>query len=304
MNTELRTAVIPAAGLGTRFLPMTKAIPKELLPVVDRAAIHYVVQEALAAGIGHIVIVTSAGKGALEDYFTPSPEVERTLREKGNDAVADELSLFTEQLRFSYPIQREQLGLGHAVLCAKDAVGPQPFAVLLPDDLLVDAEPVLAQMVRAWREHPGNYLAVEEVPADRISAYGVVDPAPDGRMDGRTYRLRGMVEKPSVAEAPSDLGIVGRYILTPEVFDALERTRPGAIGEIQLTDGIALAMEHQAVYAYRFSGTRYDCGTPMGLLHASLEMALRRDDMAPQVRGWLKGLGPRATSRPRGITGR
>ena len=290
MAAEVKTAVIPAAGLGTRFLPMTKAVPKELLPVVDRPAIHYVVREALAAGIEHIVIVTAENKGALKEYFTPSAEVERMLRGKGNDSVADELRQFADRLRFSYPLQEGQLGLGHAVLCAKDAVGRQPFAVVLPDDLIVDEQPVLAQMFQAWRRHPGNYLAVEEVPADQISAYGVVDPAPDGNLDERVYRLRGMVEKPPAEQAPSNLGIVGRYILMPEVFDTLERTRPGAIREIQLTDGIALTMEHQPTYAYRFPGTRYDCGTPMGLLHASFSMALQRPDMAPQVREWVKGM--------------
>ena len=291
MAAEVKTAVIPAAGLGTRFLPLTKAVPKELLPVVDRPAIHYVVREALAAGIEHIVIVTAESKGALKEYFTPSWEVERMLREKGNDSVADELRQFADRLRFSYPLQEEQLGLGHAVLSAKDAVGTQPFAVILPDDLIVDEQPVLAQMLQAWRRHPGNYLAVEEVPADEISAYGVVDPEPEGHLDERVYRLKGMVEKPPAAQAPSNLGIVGRYILMPEVFDTLERTQPGAIREIQLTDGIALAMELQPTYAYRFSGTRYDCGTPLGLLHASLSMALQRPDTTPQVREWLEELG-------------
>ncbi len=289
-TTVVRTAVIPAAGLGTRFLPMTKAVPKELVPVVDRPAIHYVVMEAMAAGIEHIAIVTSPGKGALEQYFTPSPEIEQMLRQRGNNAVADELRQFAERLTFSYPVQTEQRGLGHAVLCARDAVGQEPFAVILPDDLIADEEPALAQMMRAWSQHTGNYLAVEEVAADRISAYGVVDLARDGRLDERTYRLKGLVEKPPAEKAPSNLGIVGRYILMPEVFDALTRTRPGAIGEIQLTDGIALSMERQPTYAYKFSGTRYDCGTPLGLLHTSLMLALRRPETAKQVKGWLTGL--------------
>jgi len=287
MATEVRTAVIPAAGLGTRFLPLTKAVPKELVPVVDRPAIHYIVQEAMAAGIDHIVIVTAEGKGALQEYFTPSPHIEQMMRDRGMNAAADELRMFAERLRFSYPVQEEQLGLGHAVLCARAAIGRQPFAVLLPDDLLVSEEPVLGQMLHAWHRHPGNYLAVEEVPADRVSAYGVVDPAPDGRVDDRTFQLRGVVEKPPADQAPSNLGIVGRYVLMPEVFDALERTRPGAIGEIQLTDGIADTMERVPTYAYRFSATRYDCGTPLGLLRASLELALRRPDTAPQVREWV-----------------
>ncbi len=288
MTSQIRTAVIPAAGLGTRFLPVSKAVPKELLPVLDRPAIHYVVQEAMAAGIEHVVIVTAIGKEALEEYFTPSPEIARMLREKGNDAAADELREFADRITFSYPIQHEQLGLGHAVLCARANVGNQPFAVILPDDLLVGDKPVLAQMIEAWQQHPGSYLAVEEVPADRISAYGIVDLAPGGQLDDRTYRLRGVVEKPPADQAPSNLGIVGRYILAADVFDALEATQPGAIGEIQLTDGIAATMERHALYAYRYAADRYDCGTPVGLLHASLAMALRRPDTAAQVREWIR----------------
>ncbi len=289
-TATVRTAVIPAAGLGTRFLPLTKAIPKELVPVVDRPLMHYAVLEALAAGMEHVVIVTSPGKDALEEYFTPSLQVEEMLRRRGNEAVAYELRQFAERLTFSYPIQKEQLGLGHAVLCAREVVGDQPFAVLLPDDLLVNEQPALAQMVQAWSSQPGNYLAVEEVPADRISAYGVVDLAEEGHLDERTYLVKGLVEKPAAEVAPSNLRIVGRYILTPDVFDALDRTPPGAISEIQLTDGIALAMERQPTYAYRCAGTWYDCGTPLGLLHASLQIALRRPDTAAQVREWVRGL--------------
>lgn len=283
---DLTTVVIPAAGLGTRFLPLTKAVPKELVPAFDRPILHYAVREALAAGIRHVVIVTSLGKKAMEDYFTPSPHIEQLLRDKGYSAIADELRDFSQGLRFSYPVQEEQLGLGHAVLCAKDAVGHHPFAVILPDDLVVGSDPALVQMAQAWRRNPGNYLAVEEVPPQRISAYGVVAPAPDGHLDDTTTRLQGMVEKPPVEKAPSNLGIVGRYILMPQVFDALEGTRPGAIGEIQLTDGIGLTMDRVPTYAYRFEGTRYDCGTPLGLLHASLSLALRDPDTAAQVREW------------------
>jgi UTP--glucose-1-phosphate uridylyltransferase len=289
-TARVRTVVIPAAGLGTRFLPLTKTVPKELLPVVDRPLMHYAVLETMAVGIEHVVIVTSPGKRALEEYFTPSPQIEEMLRVKGNEAVADEIHQFAKRLTFSYPIQREQRGLGHAVLCAREAVGNQPFAVLLPDDLLEHEQPALAQMVQAWSSHPGNYLAVEEVPADRISAYGVVDLDPEGHLGERTYRVKGLVEKPPAELAPSNLRIVGRYILMPEVFDALAMTRPGAIGEIQLTDGIALAMEHQPTYAYRCAGTWYDCGAPLGLLHASLQIASRRPDTASQVREWIRGL--------------
>lgn len=287
MPSQIRTVVIPAAGLGTRFLPLTKAVPKELAPVVDRPAIHYVVKEAMDAGIGHIAIVTSPGKQALEEYFKPSQEIDALLRRRGMNAVADELQQFAQRLTFSYPIQDRQLGLGHAVLCAREAAGREPFAVILPDDLLVGDEPVLAQMLRAWQRRPGNYVAVEEVPRERISAYGVVDLAAGSEADGRTYRLKGMVEKPPADKAPSNLGIVGRYLLMPEVFDALAETRPGAIGEIQLTDGIARSMDRCPLYAYRYAAVRYDCGTPLGLLHASLSLALRRPDTEGEVRGWL-----------------
>ncbi len=291
MATEVRTAVIPAAGLGTRFLPLTKAVPKELMPLVDRPVIHYVAQEAMASGIDHVAIVTAEGKEALERYFTPTPDIENMMLEKGMDEIAAEMRLFAERLRFSYPVQNQQLGLGHAVLCARAATDGQPFAVLLPDDLLVGTEPVLTQMLHAWQRNPGNYLAVEEVPPDRVSSYGVVDIASEGHLNETTFRLRGVVEKPPADQAPSNLGIVGRYILMPEVFDALERTPPGAIGEIQLTDAIALTMERQPTYAYRFAATRYDCGTPLGLLRASLAVALRNPDIAPQVRKWLEEFG-------------
>lgn len=288
---DLTTVVIPAAGLGTRFLPLTKAVPKELVPAFDRPVLHYAVREALAAGIRHVVIVTSPGKEAMEEYFTPSPHIEQLLRDKGYSAVADELRDFAQRLRFSYPVQEEQLGLGHAVLCAREAVGDHPFAVILPDDLVIGPDPALLQMAQAWRRNPGNYLAVEEVPPQRISAYGVVAPAPDGRIDDTTTRLQGVVEKPPMEKAPSNLGIVGRYILMPQVFDALERTRPGAIGEIQLTDGIGLTMDSVPTYAYRFQGTRYDCGTPLGLLRASLGLALQDPDTASQIREWVEFSG-------------
>lgn len=288
MANRIRTAVVPAAGQGTRFLPLSKAVPKELAPVIDRPAIHYVVHEAMAAGIEHIVIVTASGKEALQDYFTPSSTIVRTIRDKGNPATADELEEFAARLAFSYPVQEEQLGLGHAVLCAKDAVQGEPFVVILPDDLLIGDESVLGQMISAWGKDPGNYLAVEEVLPKRISSYGIVDPVSEPRTGQRLYRLKGVVEKPSADRAPSNLGIVGRYILMPEVFDALERTAPGAIGEIQLTDGIASTLETTPLFAYRYSATRYDVGTPLGLLHASISLALQRQDTASLVEQWLR----------------
>ena len=273
LDSAVSSVVIPAAGLGTRFLPFTKAVPKELVPAYDRPVIHYAVREAMAAGIERIVIVTARGKEALQQYFEPEPRIEQMMYDKGLGAIADELRSFRNNLRFSYPIQEEQLGLGHAVLCGKEDVGQEPFAVILPDDLVIHAEPALVQMMGAWCANPGNYIAVEEVPPERVSSYGIVAPAPDGALDSRTTRLLGMVEKPPVDQAPSNLGIVGRYILMPEVLRAIESTEPGAIGEIQLTDGIAATMDRIPTYAYRFQGDRHDCGNPIGLLKASLALS-------------------------------
>ena len=287
MSDPIRTAVIPTAGLGTRFLPVTKTIPKEMIPILGRPMIQYIVQEAVDAGIDHIVMVVSSEKGALKDYFSRAPELEQELRDRGKSAEAQELQRLAELAQFTFVLQEEQLGLGHAVLCAKEAVGQQPFAVILPDDLILGAEPALSQMLRTRQRRAGNYLAIEEVPAERISAYGVIKGAP---LEERVYRVESVVEKPPVEEAPSNLGIVGRYILDPEIFACLERTGPGAIGEIQLTDGIALLLQDQPVYAYRFQGTRHDCGDPMGLLRASLAMALQQEGTAAQVRRWLQEL--------------
>ncbi len=254
-------------------MPFTKAVPKELVPAYDRPVIHYAVREAMAAGIERIVIVTARGKEALQQYFQPEPRIEQMMYDRGLGAIADELRSFRNTLRFSYPIQEEQLGLGHAVLCGKEAVGQEPFAVILPDDLVIHAQPALVQMMGAWRANPGNYIAVEEVPPERVSSYGIVTPAPDGVVDSRTTRLAGMVEKPPIDQAPSNLGIVGRYILMPEVLRAIESTKPGAVGEIQLTDGIAATMDRIPTYAFRFQGDRHDCGNPKGLLKASLALS-------------------------------
>ena len=288
MSDPVRTAVIPAAGLGTRFLPATKTIPKEMLPLLDRPIIQYIVQEAVDAGIDHIVMVISDDKQALRDYFSSAPELERTLRDRGKPDLAAELQRLAGMARFTFVLQNEQLGLGHAVLCAKDAVGGQPFAVLLPDDLILAAEPALSQMLDARQRRDGNYLAVEEVSDEHISSYGVISGQP---LKEGVYQVDGVVEKPAAKDAPSNLGIVGRYILEPQIFACLERTQPGALGEIQLTDGIALLLQERPVNAYRFHGTRLDCGNPMGLLHASLAVALHEEDTATQVRQWLRELG-------------
>jgi UTP--glucose-1-phosphate uridylyltransferase len=283
---RVRKAVIPAAGLGTRLLPASKAVPKELLPLVDRPMIHYIVEEALDAGITQFIIVTSTGKEALADYFDPSEEIERLLSDWGLEPPAAALARLRREAEFVFVRQHQQLGLGHAVLVTRNAVGDEPFAVMLPDDIVVSAEPAIGQLVAVASERDASVVAVESVPRERVSAYGVIDPEP---LSERVYRVRGMVEKPPPEEAPSDLAIVGRYVLTPDVFDALARVRPGAKGEIQLTDAVAMLIEGRGVYACRFNGARYDAGNPLGLIQTSVALALDRDDTGPALRAWLRG---------------
>ena len=288
---EVRTAVIPAAGWGTRMLPASKAVPKNLLPLVDRPMVHYIVEEAVQAGLTRIVLVTSPGKDALAGYFSPSPELEAFLREKGRSHLLSPVQRLMDAAEFRSVPQEDALGLGHAVLTARDAVGDEPFAVLLPDDLIVDDVPAIGRLVAIAHERQASVVAVEEAPPERIGAYGVVEPR---EVSEGLYEVLGMVEKPPPDEAPSNLGIVGRYVLTPDVFPALEQVQPGAGGEIQLTDGLALLLEGQGVYAHRLHGTRYDAGTPVGLLQAAVALALRREEIAPQVREVLArelGLG-------------
>ena len=281
---KVRKAVIPAAGLGTRMLPASKAVPKELLPLVDRPMIHYIVEEALDAGITQFIIVTSSGKEALADYFDPSEEIERLLADRGLDDPAAALARLRRDAEFVFVRQHEQLGLGHAVAVTRNAVGDEPFAVLLPDDIVVSAQPAIGQLVDVANEREASVVAVEAVPAERVSAYGVIDPEP---VSGRVYRVRAVVEKPPLEEAPSDLAIVGRYVLTPDVFGALGRLTPGAKGELQLTDAIAMLIEASGVYGCRFQGDRYDAGNPLGLVQTSVAMALARDDIGPGLREWL-----------------
>ena len=282
----VRKAVIPAAGLGTRQLPTSKAVPKELLPLIDRPMLHYIVDEALDAGLTQIIIVTSPGKDAMANYFDPAPQLEELLERRGEKALAGAMRRVREEAEFIFVRQHQQLGLGHAVYTARNAVGGEPFAVLLPDDVIAGgAGPAIGELLETASARGASVVAVEQVPPERISSYGVVTP---GETDGDATRVLGMVEKPPAAEAPSDLGIVGRYVLTPEVFGAMERVTPGAGGELQLTDGIARLLEEQPVYARRFTGTRYDAGTPLGMLRASVSLALRRTDMGPGFRAWLQ----------------
>ncbi|KCZ60132.1 UTP--glucose-1-phosphate uridylyltransferase GalU [Hyphomonas chukchiensis] len=279
---RVRKAVLPVAGFGTRVLPATKTIPKEMLPVVDRPAIQYVVDEALEAGIEHIVFVTGRNKGAIEDYFDISYELEESLKKKNKAAILEQVQeTLLPAGTASFVRQQSPLGLGHAIWCARDIVGNEPFAVLLPDVIVKGQPSCLAQMVKAYDEVGGNIVAVDPVPIERVSSYGVI--APESR-DGRLIKMSGMVEKPPVESAPSNLAITGRYILQPEVFGLLADQGKGAGGEIQLTDSMARLMEMQDFFAYEFEGLPYDCGSKLGYFEAVLAFALDNPETAEGAR--------------------
>ena len=286
-SPRLRKAVFPVAGLGTRFLPATKAMPKEMLPIVDRPLIQYAVEEAAAAGIELMVFVTGRGKGAIADHFDAAYELEAELEAAGKTAQLEEVrGILPAGVDCVYLRQPRALGLGHAVLCAEPVIGDEPFAVILADDLIdADDAPCLAQMTGVWRETGGCVVAVEQVPPERISRYGVVAGEPAGE---RRWTVRQIVEKPPAAEAPSDLGVVGRYVLTPDIFARIRETAHGAGGEIQLTDAIALQLDRGPVTAYRFEGRRYDCGSKLGFLQASIGYGLKRSDLGAELRVALK----------------
>ena len=285
MLMPVKKAVIPAAGLGTRFLPVTKSVPKELLPILDRPMLQYVVEEAAEGGVEEVIIVTAPGKEGIASYFQSSPNLERRLYENGETALLEKVLHASRLAKVSFVIQEEALGLGHAVLTAKDAVGNEPFVVILPDDIVYHTPGVVAQMGAIFDRTQGGVVAVEPMPWETVHNYGVVNAEDLG---GGLHRVRGLVEKPPRELAPSNLSIVGRYILPPEIFECLERTQPGAKGEIQLTDGMLLLLENAELYAYEFKGIRYDGGQPLGLLRASLEYALRRDDTRESVRSMLR----------------
>jgi UTP--glucose-1-phosphate uridylyltransferase len=283
---RLRKAVLPVAGLGTRVLPATKSIPKEMLPVVDRPAIQYVVDEAREAGIEHIVLVTGRNKGAIEDYFDRAYELEDQLKMKGKTDVLVTLeTALPEAGSMSFVRQQAPLGLGHAIWCARDVIGDEPFAILLPDVIIKGRPSCLAQMAEAYREVGGNLIAVDQVPEERVSSYGVI--APKSR-DGRLIEMSGMVEKPKREDAPSNLAISGRYILQPRIFDFLADQAAGAGGEIQLTDAMARLMAEDAFYGYEFEGTPLDCGSKIGYFEAVLAMALDHDEIADEARAAIK----------------
>ncbi|MEX2548038.1 MAG: UTP--glucose-1-phosphate uridylyltransferase GalU [Chloroflexota bacterium] len=288
---RVRKAVFPAAGWGTRFLPATKAQPKEMLPLVDKPVIQYGVEEAVAAGIEQVIIVTSSQKRAIEDHFDHSYELEHLLETKGDIEMLRRVRQIGDMVQISYVRQKEQLGLGHAVLMAKELVGHEPFAVILSDDVVVGDRPCIGQLIEANRQTHSSVIAVMEVPREEVSRYGIIDPDPDfSSDDSRLYKIRGVVEKPSPDDAPSNLAIIGRYVLTPKIFEKLEETHGGALGEIQLTDAIAALTSEQDVYAYAFEGRRYDAGTTMGWLKASVELALERHDIGAEFRRYLASL--------------
>jgi len=292
MPQKVRKAVFPAAGLGTRFLPATKAQPKEMLPIVDKPIIQYGVEEALHSGIQNIIIVTGRGKSAIEDHFDVSFELEYLLESRGKKDLLAIVHGISDMINVSYVRQKEALGLGHAVLRAMELVGHEPFAVVLADDVIEAETPCLRQLLDIHDFFGASVLAVMEVPHDSISSYGAIDAEPvshNGTND-RLYRIRNMVEKPKPSEAPSNLAIIGRYVLTPEIFDSLQAIDPGAGGEIQLTDALKHMLRNRPIYAYRFDGERYDAGDKLGFLKATVEFALRRHDLGAPFREYLKGL--------------
>jgi UTP--glucose-1-phosphate uridylyltransferase len=292
MNPKVRKAVFPAAGLGTRFLPATKAQPKEMLPLVDKPLIQYGVEEALHSGIQNIIIVTGRGKSAIEDHFDVSFELENMLEARGQKDLLSIVRSVSDMINVSYTRQKEALGLGHAVLRAMELVGQEPFAVVLADDVIDAETPCLRQLLDIYDFFCSPVVAVMEVPPEKISAYGAIDAEPishNGCRD-RVFRIRDLVEKPKPSEAPSNLAIIGRYVLIPEIFQSLLAIGPGSGSEIQLTDALKHLLRTRPIYAYRFEGTRYDAGDKLGFLKATVEFALRRHDLGGPFREYLKGL--------------
>ena len=293
MAKIIRKAVFPAAGLGTRFLPATKSQPKEMLPLIDKPMIQYSVEEAHASGIDNIIIVTGRGKSAIEDHFDVSFELEHLLEKRNQQKELGLVRHISNLIHVSYIRQKEALGLGHAVSVARELVADEPFAVVLADDVIDAETPCLRQLKDVYEQLESGVIAVMEVPRDRISAYGVVavEPVDFNGSSGRLYRVTDLVEKPPAGETPSNLAIIGRYVLPPVVFNCLDRIEPGRGGEMQLTDGLRLLMDQEPLYAYRFDGKRYDAGDKLGFLKATVELALARNDLEGGFRAYLKGLG-------------
>lgn len=291
MRKPVRKAVIPAAGFGTRFLPATKSQPKEMLPIVDKPTIQYIIEEAIASGIEEILIVTSTTKRSIEDHFDKSYELEDTLAKKGKQDMLEMVQNISNMAQIHYIRQKEAKGLGHAILCAKTFIGDEPFAVLLGDDIVVNEEnPATGQLIQAYEKNGCSIMGVQTVADEDVSKYGIMKPSKSHAPEGRLVKLSGMVEKPKQEEAPSNLAVMGRYVLTPEIFEMLETQEPGAGGEIQLTDAIDRLMDRQAVYAYDFEGNRYDVGDKFGFIKATIDFSLNREDLKDQVQAYLKEL--------------
>lgn len=284
---KIKKAIIPAAGLGTRFLPATKAQPKEMLPIVDKPTIQYIVEEAVQSGIEDILIITGRNKRAIEDHFDKSVELELELKKKNKENLLNLVEDITNMVDIHYIRQKEPKGLGHAIYCARAFVGNEPFAVLLGDDIVDAKVPVLKQMIEQYERYNCSIIGVQEVPKDDVDKYGIVDSSP---IENRLYKVNNLVEKPKKENAPSNIAILGRYIITPRIFEILENTKPGAGGEIQLTDALRNLLNYEAIYAYNFEGKRYDVGDKLGYLMATVEYALKRDDLKGPFAEYLMGL--------------
>ncbi len=284
---KVRKAIITAAGWGTRFLPITKAQPKEMLPLVNKPLIQYSVEEAINSGIEQIILITALGKRAIEDHFDRSFELEYVLEQKGESKLAQGMRELSNLVNICYIRQKEQLGLGHAILVAKDVIGQEPFAVLLPDDIIESKVPVLKQMMEVHAQYKTSVVAIERISSEETIKYGIIEPR---KILGRIYQVLSLVEKPEPTEAPSNLGVVGRYILLPQIFDVLKVTPPGKNQEIQLTDALQLLLKQQAIYAYEFEGVRYDTGTPLAWLKATVAFALKHPEFGQELREYLRQL--------------
>lgn len=284
---RVNKAIIPAAGLGTRFLPATKAQPKEMLPIVDKPTLQYIIEEAVNSGIEEILIITGRNKKSIEDHFDRSVELELELESKGKTELLEEVRKISNMVNIHFIRQKEPKGLGHAIYCAKTFIGNEPFAVLLGDDIVYSEKPCLKQMIEAYDEYKTSILGVQEVPHEEVNKYGVVDGL---HVEDRVYKVKDLVEKPAVDEAPTDMAILGRYIINPGIFEILEHTKPGKGGEIQLTDALKELAQKEAMYAYNFEGRRYDVGDKQGFLEATVEYALRREDLKDNFMKYLKGI--------------
>jgi len=288
--TKVRRALFPAAGLGTRFLPATKAQPKEMLVLVDKPIIQYVVEEAVSSGLENLVIITGRGKNAIEDHFDVSFELEKILEERGKSDLLNLVRAVSDMVHIAYVRQKEALGLGHAILVARDLVNSEPFAVLLGDDIIEADQPCIGQMIGIFDQYQSSVVAIMEVPREEVSRYGIIKGKALGPPEDGVFEIEDMIEKPPVDEAPSNLAIIGRYVLTPAIFDALEETGRGAGGEIQLTDGLRKLLSRERIIGYKFRGRRHDAGEKLGFLKTTVEFALKNEELGPAFRDYLKSL--------------